>query len=533
MDQRTKKILKQTKDALDAAVAMAKKRKEEEKSKEIENRAMSNVEKLLFDITEQIRGNREEVKKSEMETMMTTFQEITDITSKENKLLLNEEIKQIQNYIDKKALNVETITDAKIKEIKAEIPIKFDQEDIKALDFKQINHTDSDHKKTIKSISKINQKISEVKETLKEKERLLNNKSELLKEKIDNLKFPLKHNELEDIFPDDHHAQLHTIESHLGLEATTNDLNRLVEGENVDDLHTHKFISMRTLVGGGAAIVSDEVYGVSWDGDTIHVPSKNAVYDKIETLLPLAGGTMAGNIVMPDGGTIGQAAGPLIAFDDTLNYLEITGCKVGIGTTAPTHALTLSSGLTGIAIYNTADQTSNYERAIFKWSSNAIYIGGEKGGSGSARVLRIRADNDIYIEPTATKWVFKDTGHFIASTDNTCDIGSSGANRPRDVFLAGEITASGTGDSSIAGKVGIGVTAPLAKLHIDQATADAVIPVLYLDQADVSEEIAEIVSTAGVGNAIELVGAKTLTVTEFIKVTINGAVRYIAAGTIA
>ena len=59
------------------------------------------------------------------------------------------------------------------------------------------------------------------------------------------------------------------------------------------------------------------------------------------------------------------------------------------------------------------------------------------------------------------------------------------------------------------------------------------IPCLYLDQQDLSEEIMEIASTAGVGNAIELVGAKALTVTEFIKVTINGSTRYIEAGTIA
>ena len=40
--------------------------------------------------------------------------------------------------------------------------------------------------------------------------------------------------------------------------------------------------------------------------------------------------------------------------------------------------------------------------------------------------------------------------------------------------------------------------------------------------------------TIGVGNAIEAVGAKTLTTTHFIKNTINGVgTRYIPAGTIA
>ena len=56
---------------------------------------------------------------------------------------------------------------------------------------------------------------------------------------------------------------------------------------------------------------------------------------------------------------------------------------------------------------------------------------------------------------------------------------------------------------------------------------------MVLDQADVSEEIFEIVSVAGTGQAIEAVGGKSLTTTLFIKCTINGATVYIPAGTIA
>jgi hypothetical protein len=78
-----------------------------------------------------------------------------------------------------------------------------------------------------------------------------------------------------------------------------------------------------------------------------------------------------------------------------------------------------------------------------------------------------------------------------------------------------------------------GGTTPAAQVHIDQNSTTAALPVLYLDQADISEELIQAASTAGVGNAIELVGAKTFTLTEFWKVTSNGNTRYIQVGTIA
>jgi len=73
-----------------------------------------------------------------------------------------------------------------------------------------------------------------------------------------------------------------------------------------------------------------------------------------------------------------------------------------------------------------------------------------------------------------------------------------------------------------------------AKLHVDQESSTGATPVLYLDQGDVSEEMIEFSCTIGTGNAIEAVGAKALTTTHFIKVTITGVgTRYIPAGTIA
>lgn len=50
-----------------------------------------------------------------------------------------------------------------------------------------------------------------------------------------------------------------------------------------------------------------------------------------------------GNLILADGATIGQAAGPLLTFNDTSNYLLISGCTVGIGITVPLGDLHISS----------------------------------------------------------------------------------------------------------------------------------------------------------------------------------------------
>jgi len=82
--------------------------------------------------------------------------------------------------------------------------------------------------------------------------------------------------------------------------------------------------------------------------------------------------------------------------------------------------------------------------------------------------------------------------------------------------------------------VAMGVSSPLGKLHVDQNSTTGAKPVLYLDQADISEEMMEFNTTIGTGNAIEAIAAKTLTQTHFIKITIPGGLtRYIPCGTIA
>jgi len=66
--------------------------------------------------------------------------------------------------------------------------------------------------------------------------------------------------------------------------------------------------------------------------------------------------TLTGNLIIPDGGTVGN--GVQLAFDDTNDFLEITGCDVVIGTTASRGKLTV------VKDSNIAGQVVDGEAAI-------------------------------------------------------------------------------------------------------------------------------------------------------------------------
>jgi hypothetical protein len=69
------------------------------------------------------------------------------------------------------------------------------------------------------------------------------------------------------------------------------------------------------------------------------------------------------------------------------------GSLLGIGATSgvPTHSLTLGSTATGIALYNTTDQTTNYERVLMSWVSNIFTIQDQIGGTGVQRPISLQS----------------------------------------------------------------------------------------------------------------------------------------------
>lgn len=241
------------------------------------------------------------------------------------------------------------------------------------------------------------------------------------------------------------------------------------------------------------------------------------------------------------------------------NALFVQGSdgKIGIGTGAPSNELTVTGDvdITGGLIIGAANQESvggvSFELQVLgtvfadstlltaRWaaSSSGPNLVFAKSRGASIGTLGIVQDDDVI---GSMIW-YADDGVDLASS---CAIiraaidGTPGANDVpgRIEFLTtadGASTATERMRIDSAGNVGINTTAPASKLHVLSADSLA-IPVLTLEQLDVGEEMFELITTIGTGNAIEVIAAKTLTTTHFIKITIPGALtRYIPCGTIA
>jgi hypothetical protein len=108
----------------------------------------------------------------------------------------------------------------------------------------------------------------------------------------------------------------------------------------------------------------------------------------------------------------------------------------GVGVAITTDAANVLAQRAGVNaqtfnIYNTFTDASNFERGFIGWSASVLQIGTTGNGTGVP-------DRDVEISTgSVTRWIFKGAGNFLAGGDNLYDIGSAGANRPRNAFWAG------------------------------------------------------------------------------------------------
>lgn len=194
-----------------------------------------------------------------------------------------------------------------------------------------------------------------------------------------------------------------------------------------------------------------------------------------------------GSIVV--GTAVGSAASPLISFGAGTNYgiflaagslcfstsaaeiLRLDGSNGRINSiagypfvingdtflardAANTFAQRNGTNAQTLRVYNTYTDASNYERGVLDWTTNAnqLTIGTQNAGTGTARsVVIIATGNTIQMAPGgANTWKFDGlTGSLLANSDNAWDIGASGLNRPRYLYLAGGSLTGSAANSSL------------------------------------------------------------------------------------
>lgn len=104
-------------------------------------------------------------------------------------------------------------------------------------------------------------------------------------------------------------------------------------------------------------------------------------------------------------------------------------------------------------VYNTYTSSTNYERLGIYWSGNNAYILTQQQ-TGSARALNIGTAGNVgmYFHTNGgAKWYLESGGNLLCYTDNTYDIGASGANRPRTGYFGTSVVApSFIGENRVA-----------------------------------------------------------------------------------
>ena len=153
-------------------------------------------------------------------------------------------------------------------------------------------------------------------------------------------------------------------------------------------------------------------------------------------------------LIIANGKTIGQAAGPLLTFDDSSNFLEITGCKVGVATTVPVTELDVN-GVVNVRAGARTNPTGGASLA-FDYQTTAG-IGGRlrvRDWDGATWKNFTFQSQDVMFYPNNVCKVGSSSNHVLVAANGDLSFVGTAGFYPRRITQA-TIPGAGTGATQI------------------------------------------------------------------------------------
>ena len=145
------------------------------------------------------------------------------------------------------------------------------------------------------------------------------------------------------------------------------------------------------------------------------------------TIAEIRGGAAASDILTLKSTSHATKGKVIFGAAGTTVYDEVND-RVGVGIAAPFEALHVYRSVSPAVLIETATTSGDHVVVQYKRPGQAWDLGMGPGIGDNTFVLYDRTASSV-------RWKWSTAGHFLAGTDNTYDIGASGATRPRTAYL--------------------------------------------------------------------------------------------------
>ncbi len=269
---------------------------------------------------------------------------------------------------------------------------------------------------------------------------------------------------------------------------------------------------------------------------TVGTPIDNqvAIWTGDGTLEGDADFTYDGTLLTLDGDFIFSNDNPNLLGGDTNGVLNISTNTATLGARLQFYGDTHASQANDVEFYSSSTVTLHYDLTgtVWDFQANDIITTGAMGVGATSPGAKLEVEDG----ETATVIQISNTAGpgnpvlaFALSGTRTFTMGIDDGDSNKFKIGEGSLTANTRFTILSTGEIGIGHITPAGQLHVDQSSVTGTIPTLYLDQADISEELIrfDAVAASGVTNPISSDVTESDAPAGYLRININGTDRWL------